>query len=153
MWGLNLRKCCNFYLFNFILQELSPLEERLVSLRLPFMQIKAVGSQGQSILKGNIVNVENDLDVCAQVLPRRFDDTSTVHVQLMRRMRYNVPYMYEIIRPKVVFEAAKMLLASELYVSHGATLCDDWYAHQGGNWSQYESGINRNQLCFFTVKI
>jgi hypothetical protein len=74
-------------LFSSYYQDLSPLEERLVALRLPFMQIRLMGTEQQSTLRENVVNVENDLDICAQVLPRKFDETSTVQVQLMRRMK------------------------------------------------------------------
>jgi len=90
------------------------------------MQIRLVGSERQSMLRGNVVNVENDLDVCANVLPRTFDETSTVQVQLMRRMNYRVPYQYEIIRPKRVYDAAKYLMSSELYKSQNVLFCEDW---------------------------
>jgi len=109
---------------------LTPLEERLVSLRLPFMQIRLLGTQRQSSLRGNVVNVENDLDVCAQVLPRKFTESSTVQVKLMRRLRYTVPYMYETIRPAKVYLAAKYLLGTELY--EGVALSDDWSGYEEG---------------------
>jgi len=96
------------------------------------MQIRLVGSQRQSFLKGNVVNVENDLDVCAQVLPRRFDETSTVQVKLMRRMRYSAPYMYETIRPWHVHQAAKYLVGTELYAAENIALGDDWRIHEEG---------------------
>jgi len=114
-------------------QDLSPLEERLVALRLPFMQIRLLGSERQSVLKGNVVNVENDLNVCASVLPRNFNDTSTIQVQLMRRMAYQHPYMYETIRPLKVYQAAKYLINSEVYKSENVILCEDWSRHQEGN--------------------
>ena len=74
------------------------------------MQIRLLGFERQSALRGNVVNIENDLDICAKVLPRKFDETSTVQVQLMRRMTYKSPYMYETIRPKKVYDAAIFLL-------------------------------------------
>jgi hypothetical protein len=113
-------------------QDLSPLEERLVALRLPFMQIRLLGTERQSSLKGNVVNVENDLDICAQVLPRKFDETSTVQVQLMRRMNYKSPYMYETIRPLKVFNAAKYLMETELYQSENVVLSTDWGLYKEG---------------------
>jgi hypothetical protein len=97
-----------------------------VALRLPFMQIKAVGPDRQSSLHGNVVNVENDLDVVASVLPRSFDDTSTIQVQLMRRMIYKIPYMYETIRPLKVYNAAKYLVNQELYKEENVALSEDW---------------------------
>jgi hypothetical protein len=105
---------------------MSPLEERLVAPRIPFMQIRAVGSERQLVLRGNVVNVENDLDISAQILLRRFHETSTVQVQLMRRMRYRAPYMYETIRPKKVYDAAQCLIQSDLYKDEGIALSEDW---------------------------
>lgn len=98
------------------------------------MQIRLKGVERQSALYGNVVNVENELDICAQVLPRKFDETSTIQVQLMRRMRYISPYMYETIRPHKVFEAAKYLVETELYKAENVVLCDDWYQAMNGKF-------------------
>jgi hypothetical protein len=106
----------------------------LVALRLPFMQIRLMGTEQQSTLRGNVVNVENDLDICAQVLPRRFDETSTVQVQLMRRMKYKSPYMYETIRPLKVFNAAKYLIESDLYKSENVVLSEEWRLYDKGTF-------------------
>jgi hypothetical protein len=119
--------------FNILyLQDLSPLEERLVALRLPFMQIRLKGFERQSVLAGNVVNVENDLDRCAQALPRTFDDSSTIQVQLMRMMKYKVPYMYETIRPHKVYKAAKYLVDTELYAQENVGLSEDWMGYANG---------------------
>jgi hypothetical protein len=112
---------------------MSPLEERLVALRQAFMQIRLLGSERQSSLRGNVVNVENDLDVCAEVLPRTFNQTSTVQVQLMRRMKYRSPYMYETIRPYKVYNAAKCLMSTELYISQNVAFSEDWRLFDEGN--------------------
>jgi hypothetical protein len=50
------------------LKHLTALEERLVALRLPFYQIKTLGSGRQCGIRGNIFNVMNDLDTTAKVL-------------------------------------------------------------------------------------
>ena len=44
---------------------------------IPFIQIRVFVSERQSVLLGNVINVENDLDICAQVLPCRFDEISS----------------------------------------------------------------------------
>jgi hypothetical protein len=77
-------------------------------------------------LRGNVVNVENDIDYCASVIPLKFDETSTVQVQFMRKMEYKAPYMYEIIRPKKVYTAAKYLINTELYKAENVLLSDRW---------------------------
>ena len=49
---------------------LSDLEERLISLRIPFMQIRALNSGGQFSLKGSVVNVPADIEPTIRALPR-----------------------------------------------------------------------------------
>ena len=57
------------------------MEERLVAPRLPFLQIRGIEYGLQSSLRGNVVNVENNLDICAKELPRAFDYTATIQVK------------------------------------------------------------------------
>ena len=89
---------------------MSPLEEQLVAPRLPFMQIRLVGCGLQSTLRGNVVNEGNDLDKCASVLPRTFNEMSTIQVKLMRIMIYKKLYMFETVRPFKVLKAAQYLV-------------------------------------------
>lgn len=102
------------------------MEERLVAPYLPFMQIRLVGAEHQSKLRGNVINVENDLDICASVLPRRMTETSTVQVQLMRRLQYKHPHWHEIIRPFKVRKAMEYLFTTEAYQEKGIALSDDF---------------------------
>jgi len=97
------------------------------------MQIRLRGCERQSALHGNVVNVENDLNVCAAVLPRRFNETSTVQVKLMRRMKYTNPYLYETIRPLRVYQAAKYLIDTDVYKTENVALSDDWSRYKDSN--------------------
>ena len=54
--------------------EVSNLEERLVSPRLPFMQLQEMPRGGQVNLKGNIVNVPADVNGTIKSLPRMVDE-------------------------------------------------------------------------------
>ncbi|KAK3924218.1 Forkhead box protein O4 [Frankliniella fusca] len=65
---------------------LTTLEERLVSARIPFMQIRELGYQKQLGLKGNCVNVPIDINKTVTCLPRMDSEDDTLLVQLMRRM-------------------------------------------------------------------
>lgn len=98
---------------------MSTLEERLLALRIPFMQIKLVGTEQQYKLKGNIVNVENDMDVCAKAIPRRFHEMATIQIKFSRRLADERPVWYEIVRPTVVEKAKNILLKTELYIENG----------------------------------
>lgn len=80
------------------------------------MQIKMVGTEQQYKLRGNIVNIENDLDVCANAIPRRFHEMATIQIKFSRRVTDKKPVWYEVVRPAVVERAKNILLQTELYL-------------------------------------
>ncbi|KAK3924355.1 Nuclear receptor corepressor 1 [Frankliniella fusca] len=57
---------------------LTTLEERLVSARIPFMQIRELGYQKQLGLKGNCVNVPIDINKTVTCLPRMDSENDTL---------------------------------------------------------------------------
>ena len=64
---------------------LSNLEERLISLRIPFMQIRALARGAQFSLKGSVVNVPADVEPTIRALPRLPNQSETIPVKLKRR--------------------------------------------------------------------
>ncbi|GFY39010.1 ATP-dependent DNA helicase [Trichonephila inaurata madagascariensis] len=82
------------------LAALNDLEERLVSLRILFMQIKECSYDRQLGIKGTIVNVPITLNQTVSTLPKNINDTATVHVKLKRRLKIKSDYMYRVINPK-----------------------------------------------------
>lgn len=109
-----------------VLQDLTTLEERLCALRLPFMQIRSLGVDGQCGLRGNVVHIENDLDLSVAVLPRTEDESAVIPVGLVRHLDHQHPYIFQQIRPAKVYLAAKYLLTTQIYKEEGATLSADW---------------------------
>mgnify|MGYP003692242583 CR=1 FL=1 len=67
---------------------LFPLEERLVSLRIPFMQIRELPRGGQYSVKGNGVNVPVDIQPTINSLPRRLDENITIPVKLKKKLSF-----------------------------------------------------------------
>ena len=57
--------------------ELHHLEERLISLSIPFMQIRELPRGGQYSLKGNVINVPVDIQPTVSCLPRPMDENFT----------------------------------------------------------------------------
>ena len=53
---------------------LHQLEERLVALHIPFMQIRELPRGGQYSLKGNVINVPVDIQPTINCLPRLMDE-------------------------------------------------------------------------------
>lgn len=90
------------------------------------MAIQTLGVDKQCGLRGNVVNIINPVNETASILPRQFDDASVVQVMLMRKMEYKTPYLFETIRPKKVYDAARYLANSDLYKQDGITLSDNW---------------------------
>jgi hypothetical protein len=109
------------------LQQLSNLEERLVSPRLPFMQLREMPRGGQLNLKGNIVNVPADVNSTVKSLPRMIHDDETIMLKLKRKVSYKHHVAFENIRPNKVFKAANWLVAnSSFFRNEGVTLNDSW---------------------------
>lgn len=107
--------------------ELSNLEERLVSPRLPFMQLREMPRGGQVNLKGNIVNVPADVNGTMKSLPRMMDENETIMLKLKRKLSYKHHVAFENIRPNKVFEAAKWLVGnSTLFRNEGITVNETW---------------------------
>ena len=68
--------------------DLHQLEERLISLRIPFMQIRELPRGGQYSLKGNVINVPVDIQHTVSCLPRPMDENFTIAVQLKKKLSY-----------------------------------------------------------------
>ena len=106
---------------------LSPLEERLVSPRIPFMQLRELPRGGQLSITGNIVNAPANINTTVQVLPRTFNDLATVPIKLKRKLAFKHHYTLKTIRPNKVIDGVKWLLQnSTLYQDEGLTLDEDW---------------------------
>ena len=69
--------------------DISHLEERLISLRIPFMQIRTLNSGGQFSLRGPVVNVPTEIEPTIHALPRlQKNKTETIPVKLKRMKEF-----------------------------------------------------------------
>ena len=93
---------------------LSAIEQRLVSPRHEFMNIRSLGRERQQGLHGMVVNIPINTEQSVNQLPRKFSQSQTIQLQLFRKLSYAKPYLYETIRPRVVLEAARYLSTTEL---------------------------------------
>ena len=103
-----------------------------MALRLPFMQLRTSKVGGQKTMTGSIINVPNNLEESTSIVPRPMTDTKTVRVMLMRQMKAKYPYMKEVIRPKLVYEAAKLLTLTPLYQQENVVLSSEWESTAAG---------------------
>ena len=107
---------------------LHQLEERLIALRIPFMQIRELPCGGQYSLKGNVINVPVDIQPTINCLPRPMDENFTVAIQLKKKLSYKKVDFKENVRPLRVLTALHWLMNnSELYKKSGIIVDDNWF--------------------------
>ena len=107
---------------------LHQLEERLIALRIPFMQIRELPRGGQYSLKGNVINVPVDIQPTINCLPRPMDENFTVAIQLKKKLSYKKVDFKENVRPLRVLTALHWLMNnSELYKKYGLMVDDNWF--------------------------
>ena len=108
--------------------DLHQLEERLISLRIPFMQIRELPRGGQYSLKGNVIYVPVDIQPTVSCLPRPMDENFTIAVQLKKKLSYKKVDFKENVRPLRVLTALHWLVnKSELYKRAGVEIDVDWF--------------------------
>ena len=73
-----------------------------------------------------IVNVPIDVEKSVNKLPRTFEQSQTIQLQLFRKMSYKKPYLYETIRPQNVLAAARYLLSTQLFREEGIEVSENW---------------------------
>lgn len=106
---------------------LHPLEERLISQRIPFMQIRELPRGGQISVKGNVINVPVDIQPTVNALPRQIDEHVTIAVKLKKRLSHKSACFTENVRPNMVMNALQWLMKnSELYKNSGIVLDLSW---------------------------
>ena len=109
-------------------RDLHQLEERLISLRIPFMQIRELPRGGQYSLKGNVINVPVDIQPTVSCLPRPMDENFTIAVQLKKKLSYKKVDFKENVRPLKVLTALHWLVnKSELYKRSGVEIDVSWF--------------------------
>ena len=107
---------------------LHQLEERLIALRIPFMQIRELPRGGQYSLKGNVINVPVDIQPTINSLPRPMDENFTVAIQLKKKLSYKKVDFKENVRPLRVLSALHWLMNnSELYKKSGIVVDYYWF--------------------------
>ena len=108
--------------------DLHQLEERLIALRIPFMQIRELPRGGQYSLKGNVINVPVDIQPIVNSLPRPMDANFTVAIQMKKKLSYKKIDFKENVRQMRVLTALHWLLTnSNMYRNSGITVDNNWF--------------------------
>ncbi|KAL7304454.1 hypothetical protein TKK_0003249 [Trichogramma kaykai] len=115
---------------------LSPIEERMVSPYIPFMQIKALqpyALNSQLSLQGSVVNIVTDVNEMINVLPRRFNELSVVQIKLKRHIEHQSNYMFETIKPSNICKALKFLKDTPFYKENNIQINNTFFENYENN--------------------
>ncbi|KAK3916797.1 NADPH-Fe(3+) oxidoreductase subunit alpha [Frankliniella fusca] len=120
--------------------KLNRVEERLLAPRHIFQTIWTFqGPNGQYKTKGGIVNVPIDIDTTVKSLPRNVNDSHMIHVRVARKMEYVRDYMSGIVRPKLLYDAAKKFVTKPLPREEHIQLNENWVLNNNCNEDMYPS--------------
>ena len=123
---------------------LTILEERLVSPRIPFMQIRELPSGGQLSIHGNVVNVPANVNLTVNVLPRAVNESQTIPIKLKRRLSYKHHYQFQNVRPSKVLKAAQHIVhTSELFWKEGIQVSDSWLKTLNENYEEWSEFLEK----------
>ncbi|XP_058839321.1 uncharacterized protein LOC131694833 [Topomyia yanbarensis] len=108
------------------LPPLDPISERLISPRLPFMQIRRLRqAQGSYTIIGQVINVPVDVDEMVRVLPRQLEDDYAFNVSIKKHLIHKSNYLSGFVKKSVVKAWLKYLVTTPLYKREGISLCED----------------------------
>lgn len=126
-----------------IVDSLNHVEARLVSIRIPFAQIRQLSHNGQLGLRGTIINVMADVQRAQTVLPRFCHLESSVLVGIKRKLSYDHAYLAGSVRPLRTMCALRALMPTTLYLENSVALNVEWHDHiQSLQQSQLEEIIH-----------
>lgn len=107
--------------------KLTEMEERLISPRIPFMQLMEKPRGGQKSLRGNVVNVPSDVNKTIKSLPRTLAETETIQVKLKRKLQFKHHVFHESVRPfKCIVALHWLLRNSAVFQNEGISIRENW---------------------------
>lgn len=117
------------------LPALDPISARLVSPRLPFMQIHRLRYDGSYGIIGQVINVPVDVDTMVQQLPRQvqqlprqLDDDQAFNVNIKKNMIHKSTYLSGVVKKSVLKAWLQFLLGQPLYKHYKITV----------NWDSFQ---------------
>jgi hypothetical protein len=110
------------------LPQLDILTERLVSPRLPFMQIRRLRHcQGQYGILGQIINVPVSVNNMVQVLPRHIDDDFAINVHIKKKLIHKSSYLIGLVKKSIIKVWLQHLIESPLYKFYNIKVNNEFF--------------------------
>lgn len=97
--------------------------ERLISPRIPFMQIRRLRHvHGQYGIYGQVINVPIEVNTMVNLLPRQVDDDHAITVHIKRKKIHKSSYVYGIVKKRKIKVWLRYLKYTPLYKSYGVSI-------------------------------
>lgn len=111
------------------LPELDIITERLVSPRLPFLQVKRLRwrNQGQYGVKGQICNVPVNVNSMVKLLPRKLDDDFDIYVNIQKLLTSDHAFYEGLINKDSVKKWLRYLVEQPLYQYYEIKIDDTFF--------------------------
>ena len=103
--------------------DLHSLEECLISLRIPLIQIRELPRGRQYSVKGNVVNVPVGIQPVVSALPRPLDENVTIPIKLKKKLSYKSWAFVENVRPLRVLLALHWLKSHRVLYQNSSVNC------------------------------
>lgn len=98
------------------LPPLDPIAERLISPRLPFMQIRRLYQDtGTYKILGQVINIPVEVDNMVKMLPRQLDDDYAINLNIKKHILHKSTYLSGKVKKRVVKEWLRYMITTPLY--------------------------------------
>ncbi|GFS85265.1 ATP-dependent DNA helicase [Trichonephila clavipes] len=124
------------------LPTLDLISERLISPRIPFMQIRRLRHvDGQFGILGQIIKVPVSINTMVKGLLRNVDDDHCVNVHIKRRKIHRTSYLIGLVTKRTIKAWLQYLVATPLYRMYDVTIADSSF-----NLNQNTSQVSQEEI-------
>ncbi|XP_044588740.1 uncharacterized protein LOC123267918 [Cotesia glomerata] len=110
------------------LPALDLISERLISPRIPFMQIRRLRHvNGQYGIYGQIINVPVSVNNMVKSFPRNVDDDYCINVHIKRKKIHRSSYLHGIINERTIKTWLRFLISTPLYTMYDIKIDDSFF--------------------------
>lgn len=103
------------------------IEQRLISPRIPFMQIRRLRHvNGQYGIYGQIINVPVEVDTMVKQLPRNIEDDHCFYVHLRKKLIHKTSYVHGLVNKRNLKKWLQYLVSTPLYIYHDIKINDSF---------------------------
>lgn len=107
--------------------------ERLVSPRIPFMQIRRLRHvHGQYGIYGQVINVPVEVNTMVNKLPRNINDDHCIYVHIKRKKIHKSSFLHGLINKRIIKKWLQYLVKTPLYTTYDITIDEQFFDNNHG---------------------